>query len=54
MYFKSCVAVCANGRDVVFPRRIVKCQWEEMFGYLLDRLMAIDCREDDVSDQISL
>ena len=39
--YVSCVAVCANGRDVVFPRRIVNCQWEEMFGNLSDRLMAV-------------
>ena len=39
--YLSCVAVCANGWEVVFHRRILKCQWEEMFENLSDRLMAV-------------
>ena len=38
-YF-SCFAVCASRREVLFPRRIVKCESKETFGNLFDRFMA--------------
>ena len=41
MTYFSCVAVCASRREVLFPRRIVKCESEETFGNLFDRIMAV-------------
>ena len=41
-YFScTCFAVCASRREVLFPRRIVKCESEETFGNLFDRVMAV-------------
>ena len=41
MAYLSCVAVCASKREVLFPRRIVKCESEETFGNQFDRFMAV-------------
>ena len=41
MAYLSCIVVCATTKEVVFPRRIHKCEWEETFGGLFDRTMAM-------------
>ena len=43
MAYLSCIVVCATTEEVVFHRRIHihKCEWEETFGGLFDRTMAM-------------
>ena len=35
------IVVCATTKEIVFPRRIHKCEWEETFGGLFDRTVAM-------------
>ena len=49
------VTVCANGRDVLFPRRIINAngrRCSEIYQIAYNGSVTIDCREDDVSELV--